>query len=145
MAEARGWLRDHGPRDHQEDDESSKEEEKKCGAAANSRDLARWRLAREKAAFCAMAEEEGSLLSASFLRQMQLVVSFSSETGAADAAAEPREDKDEEGLWVERRLQQARENERIVRRLFEQQRKVGRAWDAGGVNVDEAGAPLLDL
>ncbi len=118
---ARAWLHEHEQQGSGADTEGE-------GEVGEYKDLARRALQRERAAFHGMVEEEASLLSASFLRQLQPQPSVGG-LGLAPGAREEHgpeteQQQDDEELWLDRRQRRARENERVVRRLFEQQRKV---------------------
>jgi hypothetical protein len=79
------------------------------------KNLARRWLQRERAAFIATVEDEASLaLSA------RCLAAAPEQLPAPTAAGD---DDCDGGLWLDRRQRRARENERIVKKLFEQQRK----------------------
>lgn len=132
VARARAWLQEYGPPQDEGQEEHHLDDFEGEG---DYKDLARRRLEREKAVFCSLAEDEVSLLSASFLRQLQLIapLNVGGHTGARAPAlpavgmeergALPSTSSNNDELWLDRRQRRAQENERIVKRLFDQQRK----------------------
>lgn len=116
MANAMAFIRENGPSKQQEDEEEEDDE---------YRDQARRALRQAQKAFKALVEEEVSFLSDGYVRRLQLVVA--GVEPAKQGQGEYRdneEERDAGSSWLDRRQRRARENERVVKRLFEQQCKV---------------------
>ena len=113
------FLREYGPSKQQRELEQQQDEEDEY------RDQARRALRQAQTAFKALVEDEVSLLSDGYVRRLQLVGAGVEPTKQGQGEYDDdEEERDGGSSWLERLQRRARENERVVKRLFEQQRKV---------------------